>query len=84
MSHDYGVFQVSGEPSDQFVFRVSPLRNVALTAPYFHNGSIRTLHEAVRIMGKAHLGFTLSDQDIADMVDFMNSLTGEFPVIEDL
>ena len=82
MSHDYGAFQVSGEPSDQFVFRVSPLRNVALTAPYFHNGSIRTLDEAVRIMGKAQLGFTLSDQDIDDMVDFMNSLTGEFPVIE--
>lgn len=82
MSHDYGAFQVSGEPSDQFVFRVSPLRNVALTAPYFHNGSVQTLDEAVRIMGKAQLGFTLSDQDIADMVDFLGSLTGEFPVID--
>jgi cytochrome c peroxidase len=82
MSHDFGAFQVSGEPSDQFVFRVSPLRNVALTAPYFHNGSILELDEAVRIMGKAQLGFTLSEQDITDMVDFLNSLTGEFPVVE--
>lgn len=82
MSHDFGAFQVSGEPSDQFVFRVSPLRNVALTAPYFHNGSILELDEAVRIMGKAQLGFTLSDQDITDMVDFLNTLTGEFPVVE--
>lgn len=83
MSYDYGAFQVSGEPDDQFVFRVSPLRNVALTAPYFHNGSVKELSEAVRIMGKAQLGFTLSEQDISDMVDFLNSLTGEFPVIED-
>jgi cytochrome c peroxidase len=82
MSHDYGAFQVSGEPDDQFVFRVSPLRNVAVTSPYFHNGSITDLNEAVRIMGKAQLGFTLSEQDISDMVDFLNSLTGEFPVIE--
>jgi cytochrome c peroxidase len=55
---------------------------VALTAPYFHNGSILELDEAVRIMGKAQLGFTLSEQDITDMVDFLNSLTGEFPVVE--
>lgn len=82
MSYDYGAFQVSGEPDDQFVFRVAPLRNVALTAPYFHNGAVQDLSEAVRIMGKAQLGFTLSDQDIADMVDFLNSLTGEFPVVD--
>lgn len=82
MSYDYGAFQVSGEPDDQFVFRVAPLRNVALTAPYFHNGAVQDLDEAVRIMGKAQLGFTLSDQDIADMVDFLNSLTGEFPVVD--
>lgn len=82
MSYDYGAFQVSGQPDDQFVFRVAPLRNVALTAPYFHNGSVQTLEEAVRIMGKAQLGFTLNDQNIADMVAFLNSLTGEFPVID--
>lgn len=82
MSHDFGAFQVSGKPDDQFVFRVSPLRNVALTAPYFHNGSILELHEAVRIMGTAQLGFTLSDQDVSDIVEFLNSLTGEFPVID--
>jgi len=82
MSHDFGAFQVSGEPSDQFVFRVSPLRNVVLTGPYFHNGSILKLDEAVRIMGRAQLGFTLSEQDVTDMVDFLNALTGEFPVIE--
>ncbi len=82
MSHDFGAYQVSGEPDDQFVFRVSPLRNVALTAPYFHNGSILELDEAVRIMGKAQLGFTISEQDISDMVDFLNALTGEFPVVE--
>lgn len=82
MSHDFGAFQVSGEPNDQFVFRVSPLRNVALTGPYFHNGSILKLDEAVRIMGKAQLGFTISEQDVTDMVDFLNSLTGDFPVIE--
>jgi cytochrome c peroxidase len=82
MSYDYGAYQVSGKPDDQFVFRVAPLRNVAQTAPYFHNGSVQDLSEAVRIMGKAQLGFTLSDQDVADLVDFLNSLTGEFPVID--
>ncbi len=55
------------------------LRNIALTAPYFHNGSVATLDEAVRVMAKTQLNRDLSDQQVADMVAFLNALSGEFP-----
>jgi cytochrome c peroxidase/tRNA A-37 threonylcarbamoyl transferase component Bud32 len=58
-------------------FRVPSLRNVALTAPYFHDGSARTLEEAVRTMARLQLGRTLSDADVTAIVAFLGSLTGE-------
>ena len=50
-----------------------------LTAPYFHNGAVPTLHEAVRVMAVTQLGKTLGDSEVADVVAFLNTLTGEFP-----
>jgi cytochrome c peroxidase len=50
-----------------------------LTAPYFHNGSVATLDEAVRVMAKMQLNKELSDRQVEDIVAFLNGLTGEFP-----
>src|SRR5262249_22697655 len=55
------------------------LRNVAMTAPYFHNGSVVTLQEAVRVMARVQLGVTLGDAETSGIVAFLESLTGELP-----
>lgn len=75
---DLGKFNVSGVEQDKHVFRVPSLRNVALTAPYFHDGSVKTLSEAVAIMGETQLGRTLKGQEIALLVAFLSTLTGEY------
>jgi cytochrome c peroxidase len=56
------------------------LRNIAETGPYFHDGSVETLEEAVKIMGEYQLGQIISDEDTADIVAFMKALTGELPL----
>jgi len=61
------------------VFRVASLRNVAMTPPYFHDGSVATLPEAVKVMARVQLGVTLSDAETGDIVAFLQSLTGELP-----
>ena len=53
-----------------------------MTAPYFHDGSVKTLEEAVRIMARVQLGVELSDRDVADIVAFLKTLTGEPPKVE--
>jgi cytochrome c peroxidase len=55
------------------------LRNIALTAPYLHNGSVPNLEQAVEIMAKLQLGKSLAKSDTADIVAFLNALTGPFP-----
>ena len=77
--HDAGRFDVTKNPADMYVFKVPSLRNVAMTPPYFHDGSVATLPEAVRIMGQVQLGKTLSDADVHDIVAFLRSLTGALP-----
>jgi cytochrome c peroxidase len=76
---DRGRFDVTKDLDDLYVFRVPSLRNVAMTAPYFHDGSVPTLPEAVKIMARVELGTTLNDADISDMIAFLKSLTGELP-----
>ena len=78
---DRGRFTVTETARDDYVFRAGPLRNIALTAPYFHSGAVWELEEAVAIMGTAQLGFELSDQEISDITAFLRSLTGEQPEI---
>ncbi len=80
LKDDMGRYAVTKNVNDQHLWRVPSWRNVALTAPYFHNGSVATLEEAVRVMAKTQLDKTLSDGDVADIVAFLNSLTGEFPI----
>ncbi len=79
LDEDLGRYTVTQKDADRHMWRVPTWRNVALTAPYFHNGSVDTLDEAVRVMGKTQLGLELSDDQVADIVAFLESLTGEFP-----
>ena len=74
---DPGRMAVTGEASDRQVFKVPSLRNVAKTAPYFHDGSIKTLDEAVRQMAHLQLGKQLTDEAVADILAFLEALTGE-------
>ena len=76
-SADFGRYAQTGRETDRYVFRVPSLRNVALTAPYFHDGTAKTLREAVQTMAKYQLGHTLSSSDRNAIVDFLNSLTGK-------
>jgi cytochrome c peroxidase len=76
---DQGRFAVTKKEEDRYVFRVQMLRNVAKTAPYFHDGSVEQLDRAVRIMASVQLGRTLDDATVADIVSFLESLTGEIP-----
>ena len=74
---DTGRFKITNNSEDSLVFKVPSLRNVARTAPYFHNGSRKTLEHAVRDMGLFQLGQQLNKQQIAQIVDFLQSLNGE-------
>jgi cytochrome c peroxidase len=78
-SKDKGLAEVSKKSEDEHFWKVPTLRNIALTAPYFHNGAVKTLDTAVKIMAKTQLDKDLSDAEIADIVAFLNALTGEFP-----
>lgn len=78
-SKDEGRYEVTKSEADKHFFKVPTLRNIALTAPYFHNGKVKTLEEAVKIMGKVQLDKELSPQQVDDIVAFLNALTGEFP-----
>jgi cytochrome c peroxidase len=76
---DEGRYVVTNDEADKFVFRVASLRNIEKTAPYFHDGSVETLDEAVRVMFKVQLGRELTDEEAASVVAFLESMTGEVP-----
>lgn len=78
---DVGRKSVTGYEGDRFVFRVAPLRNVEKTYPYFHDGSVATLEEAVSIMGSAQLGRRFNEDEVYLIVSFLRTLTGEFPMV---
>jgi len=74
---DLGRYGVTKKEEDRRVFRVPSLRNVALTAPYFHDGSAVTLAEAITTMGRYQLGRELNAEDVAEINAFLLTLTGE-------
>jgi cytochrome c peroxidase len=78
---DGGRVVATKNEADRDLWRVPTWRNVALTAPYFHNGSVKTLDEAVRVMAKVQLDKTLPEDDVKDITAFLVALTGEFPTI---
>jgi cytochrome c peroxidase len=73
---DLGRFNVTHDEADRHVFKVPSLRNVARTAPYFHDGSVTRLEDAVRVMGRYQLGREIDDDDDRSIVAFLESLTG--------
>lgn len=78
---DKGRFAVTQTASDEYVFRASPLRNVELTAPYFHSGQVWELEQAVAIMGTAQLGREIGEADAKAITAFLRTLTGEQPQV---
>ncbi|MGB5278705.1 MAG: cytochrome c peroxidase [Gammaproteobacteria bacterium] len=81
LAEDKGREDVTGNKADANMFRVPTLRNITDTAPYFHNGSVNDLSEAVRVMAKTQLNKELSDADVYDIVAFLGALTGPYPEI---
>lgn len=79
--NDKGRFAVTETADDSYVFRASPLRNIAVTAPYFHSGKVWDLRQAVAIMGESQLGEALSDADVDAITAFLESLTGMLPEV---
>jgi cytochrome c peroxidase len=77
---DQGRSVVTGRSEDAMLFKVPTLRNVAKTAPYFHDASAATLEEAVTRMGKHQLGIELTPPEVTGIVAWLGSLTGEIPV----
>lgn len=78
---DKGRLTVTKTPSDEYVFKVPTLRNIALTAPYFHTGQSWDLRQAVAVMGTSQLGTQLNDDDVDKITTFLDSLTGEQPKV---
>jgi cytochrome c peroxidase len=76
---DLGRYNVTKREEDKYYFRVPSLRNVELTAPYFHDGSVHSLDEAVRKMARFQLGRPISEQEVRYLVAFLKSLTGTMP-----
>lgn len=81
LADDKGRQEVTGNKADANIFRTPTLRNITDTAPYFHNGSVNDLAEAVRVMAKTQLNKDLPDADVNDIVAFLGALTGEYPEI---
>jgi len=81
LRQDKGRQAVTGREADHHKYKIPTLRNVALTAPYFHNGRVETLDQAVRVMAAVQLNERLPDADVADIVAFLQALSGEFPAL---
>lgn len=75
---DLGRFNITHQEEDRYRFRVASLRNVALTAPYFHDGSAQTLEDAIKIMARYQLGRPIPQQDIEYIIAFLKTLTGQY------
>ncbi len=79
-NNDLGRYRVTKNPADKYKFRTPQLLNVAVTAPYFHDGSVNSLEEAVKIMAQKELGKKLTNEEAKKIADFLRSLTGEVPL----
>ena len=79
LADDPGRFSATKGDADRGMWRVPTLLNLTYTAPYMHTGTVKTLPEAVRVMASTQLNRTLDDAQVADVVAFLESLTGKFP-----
>ena len=78
-SKDKGRFEITGDKNDLYFFKVPTLRNIELTAPYFHDGSAKDLESAVKTMSEYQLGYPLTNDEIKKLVAFLKTLTGNLP-----
>lgn len=76
---DQGLFMATKNESDKYFFRVAPLRNIARTAPYFHDGSVARLEDAIRIMASVQLGRAMTETEVTNIAAFLHALTGPVP-----
>ena len=76
-----GRYSITKKEEDKYVFKVPSLRNIALTAPYMHDGRASSLKEAINLMVKHQLGRRIHGEDLQDIVSFLQTLTGELPEI---
>ena len=81
LTNDVGRASVTQNEEDQHRFKVPTLRNITLTAPYFHNGAVESLTEAVRVMASTQLDEKLTAAQIVEIIAFLHALEGEFPDI---
>ena len=82
-TEDVGRYEITKNEEDLYVFKVPMLRNVTRTAPYFHDGKVATLKEAVRLMGWLQLDLRLTSRDISDLIAFLHTLEGNPPPVEE-
>lgn len=82
LAGDVGRYKITHVKSDEYVFKAPSLRNIALTPPYFHSGKIWNLQEAVRIMGSAQLGASLTGEEVDRIAGFLMSTNGVPPKID--
>jgi cytochrome c peroxidase len=79
---DVGAARLTELPNDRYLFRVASLRNVEINRPYFTQGQVWSLEEAIRTMGRVQLGVNLSDEEVLALRAFLGSLSGVIPVIQ--
>jgi cytochrome c peroxidase len=79
LTDDLGRYNYTGLPNERYMWRVPPLRNIDLTSPYFHNGSVTSLEEAVRVMARTQEGVHIPESTVNDITAFLKSLTGMTP-----
>jgi cytochrome c peroxidase len=76
---DLGRYEVTKDAAEKMFFKVPGLRNVEKTAPYFHDGSVATLEEAIKLMGRFELGREIADAEAASIATWLKTLTGDVP-----
>ncbi|MEA3316192.1 MAG: cytochrome-c peroxidase [Campylobacterota bacterium] len=76
---DLGRFTITKNEKDKFYFKVPTLRNIELTAPYLHNGEVKTLEDVVKIMIDYQIGYELDDKELQNIIKFLKTLTGDNP-----
>jgi len=81
MAGDKGRYKVTNTKDDEYMFKSPSLRNIELTAPYFHSGKVWSLEEAVRIMSSSQLGISLTDSDVKLITSFLKTTTGIQPKV---
>ncbi len=83
-TEDQGLFAITKDEDDKFMFKVPSLRNIEKTGPYFHDGSVQTLEMAVTLMGRHQLGVDLKEGEVEAIISFLKSLTGDLPRISEM